>query len=202
MREGPSSWCFNIGERSNGAKLRQHCSIASSCLPRLLLAWSWISTPTIKCCFKRLRRVSCPGATALRLIHGAVRLSAARGGAGPGAVCLADGGAVARHRDKPGVAKFVDEITAAAPRPWFRPLHPCLDAPGGALLRTLEGHTDVVNGVAVTPDGKRAVSASRDKTLKVWDLDTGRALRTLEGHSDRVDGVAVTADGKRAVSAS
>ena len=38
-------------------------------------------------------------------------------------------------------------------------------------------------GVAVTPDGKRAVSASEDKTLKVWDLETGRALRTLEGHS-------------------
>ena len=54
----------------------------------------------------------------------------------------------------------------------------------------------------MTPDGKRAVSASGDHTLKVWDLDSGRALRTLEGHSGYVDGVAVTADGKRAVSAS
>ena len=40
--------------------------------------------------------------------------------------------------------------------------------------------------MAVTPDGKRAVSASEDKTLKVWDLETGRALRTLEGHSELV----------------
>jgi len=56
--------------------------------------------------------------------------------------------------------------------------------------------------VAVTADGKRAVSASGDQTLKVWDLETGRALRTLEGHSGYVWGVAVTADGKRAVSAS
>ena len=56
--------------------------------------------------------------------------------------------------------------------------------------------------MAVTADGKRAVSASWDKTLKVWDLETGRALRTLRGHSDSVTGVAVTADGKRAVSAS
>ena len=56
--------------------------------------------------------------------------------------------------------------------------------------------------MAVTPDGQRAVSASWDNTLKVWDLDSGRELRTLEGHSDSVNGVAVTPDGKRAVSAS
>ncbi len=42
--------------------------------------------------------------------------------------------------------------------------------------------------VAVTPDGQRAVSASTDKTLKVWDLGSGRELRTLTGHSDMVTG--------------
>jgi WD40 repeat protein len=59
-----------------------------------------------------------------------------------------------------------------------------------------------VNGMAVTPDGKRAVSASDDHTLKVWDLENGRALHTLEGHSNWVRGVAVTGDGRRDVSAS
>jgi WD40 repeat protein len=54
----------------------------------------------------------------------------------------------------------------------------------------------------VTPDGKRAVSASADETLNVWDLATGRALRTLEGHSAGVHGVAVTPDGRRVASAS
>jgi WD40 repeat protein len=43
----------------------------------------------------------------------------------------------------------------------------------GACLHTLEGHSAVVTGVAPTPDGKRAVSASWDKTLKVWDLESG-----------------------------
>jgi len=54
----------------------------------------------------------------------------------------------------------------------------------------------------VTPDGKRAVSASWEATLKVWDLKTGVAPRTLEGHSAPVNGVALTPDGERAVSAS
>jgi WD40 repeat protein len=70
------------------------------------------------------------------------------------------------------------------------------------MLRTLKGHSASVNGVAVTQDGKRAVSASADHTLKVWDLDTGRMLRTLEGHSASVNGAAVTQDGKRTISAS
>jgi WD40 repeat protein len=76
------------------------------------------------------------------------------------------------------------------------------DLETGRALRTLEGHFAYVSDVAVTADGKRAVSGSYDNTLKVWDLATGRALRTLEGHSDSVLGVAVTADGKRAISAS
>jgi WD40 repeat protein len=71
-----------------------------------------------------------------------------------------------------------------------------------ALVRTLEGHTEWVNSVAVTPDGRFAVSASEDKTLKVWDLGTGQAVRTLEGHTSSVLGVTVTPDGRFAVSAS
>ncbi|WP_437589434.1 AAA family ATPase [Sorangium sp. So ce1000] len=71
-----------------------------------------------------------------------------------------------------------------------------------ALLRTLEGHTNAVAGVAMTQDGRFAVSGSWDKTLKVWDLATGQLLRTLAGHADSVNGVAVTSDGRIAVSAS
>ena len=41
--------------------------------------------------------------------------------------------------------------------------------------------------MAVTPDGQRVISASRDRTLKVWDLASGRLERTLEGHTDWVN---------------
>jgi len=54
----------------------------------------------------------------------------------------------------------------------------------------------------MTGDGRLAVSASADKTLKVWEVISGRELRTLTGHSAWVAGVAVTPDGKRVVSAS
>ena len=36
-----------------------------------------------------------------------------------------------------------------------------------------------VNGVAVSADGRLAVSASCDQTLKVWEVESGRELRTL-----------------------
>ena len=76
------------------------------------------------------------------------------------------------------------------------------DLESGEELRTLQGHSDVVDAVALTGDGRRAVSASGDKTLKVWDLQSGEVLRTLHGHSDWVMSVALTGDGRRAVSAS
>ena len=36
------------------------------------------------------------------------------------------------------------------------------------------------------PDGRRVVSASGDKTLKVWDVETGECVATLKGHSSYV----------------
>jgi WD40 repeat protein len=46
----------------------------------------------------------------------------------------------------------------------------------GQCLRTLEGHTDIVWSVSVTPDGRRAVSWDFDKALRVWDLESGQCL--------------------------
>jgi WD40 repeat protein len=84
----------------------------------------------------------------------------------------------------------------------LRPLFATLTPPGGPLMRTLEGHTDGVTAVAITPDGKLAVSASIDKTLKVWDIVSGEILQSLDGHSEGVIAVAITPDGKLAVSSS
>ena len=47
---------------------------------------------------------------------------------------------------------------------------------------------------AFVPDGKRALSGSPDKTVLLWDVETGRCLRVLEGHTYTVFSVAWSAD--------
>ncbi len=89
---------------------------------------------------------------------------------------------------------------AVPPFPWLRPLKASLEQAGGALIRTLSGHTMSVEAVAITKDGSRVVSGSSDKTLKVWDLASGQELHTLSGHTDHVNAVTVTNDGERLVS--
>jgi len=74
--------------------------------------------------------------------------------------------------------------------------------PKPALFRSLEGHTDRVWSVSVTPDGRRAVSGSSDESLRVWDLESGACVRTLESHSYGIWSVSVTPDGRCAVSGS
>jgi WD40 repeat protein len=67
---------------------------------------------------------------------------------------------------------------------------------------TLTGHTGGVTHCAMSADGQAIVSASDDKTLKVWDGRTGQERFTLTGHAGEVRGCALSADGQTIVSAS
>jgi len=104
---------------------------------------------------------------------------------------------------------FCDWMVAGAP-PWLADEKKKRAAPvlriGQALklreLDMLKGHTRSVGGVAMSGDRRLAVSASNDKTLKVWDLETRSELRTLQGHTSFVNAVAMSEDGRLAVSAS
>ena len=47
---------------------------------------------------------------------------------------------------------------------------------------TLTGHSKYVRSVAYSPDGKHIVSGSGDRTVKVWDSQTGKEVRVLLCH--------------------
>lgn len=62
------------------------------------------------------------------------------------------------------------------------------DATDGKLQSptSLSGHTRAVFAVAFSPDDKLLVSTGADRTLKVWNTDTGKLERTLAHHTDAV----------------
>ncbi len=51
-------------------------------------------------------------------------------------------------------------------------------------------------GVAFNPQGGILVSASDDRTVKLWDAQSGKLIRTLEGHTELVTNVAFSSDGR------
>jgi WD40 repeat protein len=60
-----------------------------------------------------------------------------------------------------------------------------------------------VNSAAFSPDGLRIVTASADKTARVWDSETGKAIGApLEGHDSPVYDAAFSPDGRRIITAS
>jgi WD40 repeat protein len=73
------------------------------------------------------------------------------------------------------------------------------EKPGGVATfeRRLDGHTNFVWDVAVTPDGHRIVSASNDTTVKIWNSTSGALICTLRGHDAFVCSLAISADGQR-----
>ena len=64
------------------------------------------------------------------------------------------------------------------------------------------GHSDCVNSVAFSPDGAYILSGSDDKSLKLWDRQTGKIVKSYEGHSNRVNSVAFSPDGAYILSGS
>ncbi len=85
------------------------------------------------------------------------------------------------------------------------------DAASGVQLAVLSGHGEGlpaddgggnVRSAAFSPDGRRIVTASNDKSARIWDAATGRQLAVLSGHDGVVRTAAFSPDGRRIVTAS
>ena len=67
---------------------------------------------------------------------------------------------------------------------------------------TYQGHSDVVQAIAWSPNSKRIASASNDQTVQLWDVTDGGNAYIYRGHSDQVWAVAWSPDGTRIASGS
>ena len=69
-------------------------------------------------------------------------------------------------------------------------------------VRSYKGHSHIVQDVVVSADGNYAVSASWDKTLRLWNLATGNSEARFVGHTGDVLSVAIDANSSKIISAS
>ncbi|MUG99317.1 protein kinase [Scytonema sp. UIC 10036] len=73
---------------------------------------------------------------------------------------------------------------------------------GYTLARVVAAHESFVWSVALSADGQTLASGSEDKTIKIWQVNTGTLLHTLKSHSENVRAVSLSADGQTLASGS
>jgi WD40 repeat protein/tRNA A-37 threonylcarbamoyl transferase component Bud32 len=69
----------------------------------------------------------------------------------------------------------------------------------GRELDRLSGHTGAVRSIAVSRDGRLALTGGDDRTARLWDVEAGRELLRIAGLRGRVNGVALSPDGRLAL---
>jgi WD40 repeat protein len=95
------------------------------------------------------------------------------------------------HRGQVFLIALVALLTRIAP----------VSAQDGAKIEIVPilGHSYEVRSVAFSPDSARVLSGSVDRTIKLWDAETGALIRTFMGHSSPVNSVGFSPGGARVV---
>ncbi len=105
-----------------------------------------------------------------------------------------------RNKSEPEYKRLRDACRLTESPP---PIEPTVSSSVLPPVKTISlGHTSWIRSVALSADGRHAISGSADNTVRLWDLDAGRCTATLEGHAHSVRGVALSADIRRAISGS
>jgi WD40 repeat protein len=64
------------------------------------------------------------------------------------------------------------------------------EMPSGNCLATLRGHTNIIQALNFSADGRILASASSDQTIRLWDVQERRCIRVLPGHTSIVTAIA------------
>jgi WD40 repeat protein len=88
--------------------------------------------------------------------------------------------------------KLVPELWSPAARAIF----------GSKTMAVLKGHTDVVLSASFSPDGRRILTTSKDRTARVWDADSGKQIALLNAHEETLNSALFSPDGRRIVTTS
>lgn len=76
------------------------------------------------------------------------------------------------------------------------------DVASGRVLHTFGGHLSGISSAALSPDGARVLTGSRDGTARLWDAASGRVLQTFNSHQGAISSVAFSPDGAHVVTGS
>ncbi|EST08951.1 WD40 repeat [Kalmanozyma brasiliensis GHG001] len=68
------------------------------------------------------------------------------------------------------------------------------DTTSRAILRSMRGHTGPVHVTRFSPNGTQIMSASDDRTVRLWDVPEQKAVHVFEGHGDYVRSAVVSPD--------
>jgi len=105
-----------------------------------------------------------------------------------------------KHPEIQALLAEAKTVKRAKREPWLRPNKSCLAQPGGPLICTLRGHIDSTTGVALTGDGRFAVTGGNDGAIRIWDTQRQTLIQTIPGPEGKVSVLAVTPDCHFAVS--
>jgi WD40 repeat protein/tRNA A-37 threonylcarbamoyl transferase component Bud32 len=97
-------------------------------------------------------------------------------------------------RDPNEAVAWLKTLSAKSPR-WPAARTLAADAQARGIGRVFRTHAGGINTVTFSPDGRSIATASDDRTLRIWDLETGKD-RVFEGHEDEIWSAAFSPDGK------